>query len=68
MSPNVHLRPHFPHLFNGGEITLSWGPYRIEVAKVTRMDGDALVEWIIGRTLVPARPASAWQLVNDARL
>ena len=51
---------------HGGEIVLRRGPHQLELAKDARTEGDALVQWAIGGTLPPARPASAWQLVNDA--
>ena len=51
---------------HGGEVVLWRGPYRLELAKAERTDGDALVQWAIGGFLPPERPASCWQLLNEA--
>ena len=51
---------------HGGEVVLWRGPYQLELAKAERTDGDALVQWAIGGFLPPERPASAWQLLNEA--
>ena len=50
----------------GREVVLWRDPYRLELAKDKRTDGDALVQWAIGGPLPPEWPASAWQLLNDA--
>ena len=55
-----------PMPVRGSESVLWWGPSQLGVAKDARTDGDTVVQWAIGSTLPPARPASVLQLVNDA--
>ena len=51
---------------HGEEVVLWRGRYQLELAKAERKDGDALVQWAIGGFLPPERPASCWQLLNEA--
>ena len=55
-----------PVSVRGGEVFLWRGLYQLELAKDEQTDGDAHVHWAIGGVLPPERPASAWQLLNDA--
>ena len=44
------------------------GPYQVELAYAQRTDGDAVVQWAFCGSLPPERPASPWQLLNEAPL
>ena len=57
--------PHIAHLLVGEGRVIFWRvPYQLEVRKTRPTNADGTVRFALGGVLPPARPATAWQLIN----